>query len=856
MITGRSSDTIDQHLHTAIFLGRFYRGILQDFINGNINFEQIFFPLNLGSDLTLTLSYYGLYDPLNFIYAFFPPNHVNAAFTASYLLHIYIAGLSFLALTLYLKHNWYWSSIGAVAYVTSAYLIYTGSYHPFFISGPMILPLLILGVKLILDQKKYGVLLLAIFVCISLISGLYFAVMNFFGCLFFYLISIISNRNYRNINYIRNTFVRSLNAHILGLGLSAIAVIPTVYAFLLSSRVGGSRHDGTIPLFTPADTLIATFGAFVTPFPNGDIDLGSVGVQALVVLLAFSSIFVLKPRRRLFWTIVWVSALIFLIFPIFSIILNLGSYASYRWVYIISLALCAAFVEVTSSRLLTLHKAAVFGLIILSGLFTIYYLPNLSQELRHKLIAGGIIFGSAITLWVLHKYQNSKAGNIVAVYTGIFICFCSLLTSIMLTTPQAQYTAEVLFNPKEGIPEKTYEAIYGYKFLDNLEPAERIDTNRKPANLAMSTNIPTVTGFYSLMNKNIVEYHRFVGNANLTHNDRIIGVDGRPYADALLSIKYSLCEDPQKNKFTANPEDDERYSGQYENGVCNNRYYEPFGLFYDSVFNTSELDRYSYPDRERLLMSTAVIDDASKLDLPKYEAKNQPTPVSILQPDSIKVHPGYLELNFNHPLKANKFYYLLATKVHDYSENTTISMHDTVWNRYYWIPMSNNNYFSGNHDLLANLGARNFTRSGFSFDIDGYDTTLASKLEFKLYEIDTSDLPNLIKERQSASTGTPASFKTNEIEQEINAPSPGVYVATVEYSPGWSATVDGRPVPVFKAQVGFVGIEVSSGVHKIVLSYQTPGLRYGFAVSLLTAFGILSFYGLKSLRKRFLKKNK
>lgn len=56
---------------------------------------------------------------------------------------------------------------------------------------------------------------------------------------------------------------------------------------------------------------------------------------------------------------------------------------------------------------------------------------------------------------------------------------------------------------------------------------------------------------------------------------------------------------------------------------------------------------------------------------------------------------------------------------------------------------------------------------------------------------------------------------------------------SIPYDEGWSATVDGIPVPVEKVNVGFMAIPVSGdGVeHTIEFTYNTPGLSLGFLVS-------------------------
>ena len=50
---------------------------------------------------------------------------------------------------------------------------------------------------------------------------------------------------------------------------------------------------------------------------------------------------------------------------------------------------------------------------------------------------------------------------------------------------------------------------------------------------------------------------------------------------------------------------------------------------------------------------------------------------------------------------------------------------------------------------------------------------------------------------------------------------------TIPYGRGWKAYVDGVEQPVYKADVGFLAIELSEGRHTVLLKYITPGLISG-----------------------------
>jgi uncharacterized membrane protein YfhO len=59
---------------------------------------------------------------------------------------------------------------------------------------------------------------------------------------------------------------------------------------------------------------------------------------------------------------------------------------------------------------------------------------------------------------------------------------------------------------------------------------------------------------------------------------------------------------------------------------------------------------------------------------------------------------------------------------------------------------------------------------------------------------------------------------------------------SVPYYEGWSATVNGRPVQIEKANIAFIGIPIDAGENEITLRYFPPWFKLGLIVS---AFSLL-----------------
>ena len=76
-------------------------------------------------------------------------------------------------------------------------------------------------------------------------------------------------------------------------------------------------------------------------------------------------------------------------------------------------------------------------------------------------------------------------------------------------------------------------------------------------------------------------------------------------------------------------------------------------------------------------------------------------------------------------------------------------------------------------------------------------------------------------------------FSNNRLEARCQAERAAVAVFLEQHDPGWSATVDGAPAPLLRANLLMRAVALQPGTHIVALSYTPPGLRAG---ALLSAF--------------------
>ena len=87
--------------------------------------------------------------------------------------------------------------------------------------------------------------------------------------------------------------------------------------------------------------------------------------------------------------------------------------------------------------------------------------------------------------------------------------------------------------------------------------------------------------------------------------------------------------------------------------------------------------------------------------------------------------------------------------------------------------------------------------------------------------------------------------KDGEIAVAVSAPERALLVLAFTWFPGWTATVDGEPARVLRADYAFMGVELPAGAKRALLRYEPASFRAGLGLS---ALGLVALLGLGRLR--------
>ncbi|TMB61090.1 MAG: YfhO family protein [Chloroflexi bacterium] len=91
--------------------------------------------------------------------------------------------------------------------------------------------------------------------------------------------------------------------------------------------------------------------------------------------------------------------------------------------------------------------------------------------------------------------------------------------------------------------------------------------------------------------------------------------------------------------------------------------------------------------------------------------------------------------------------------------------------------------------------------------------------------------------------------RPERIAISVEAALPTVVVVLQSYMRDWSATVDGQPAPILKANLYFQAVPVPAGAHQLSFTYAPSAVRVGAIIS-VTAIGLLFLLCMLEIARR------
>jgi uncharacterized membrane protein YfhO len=95
-------------------------------------------------------------------------------------------------------------------------------------------------------------------------------------------------------------------------------------------------------------------------------------------------------------------------------------------------------------------------------------------------------------------------------------------------------------------------------------------------------------------------------------------------------------------------------------------------------------------------------------------------------------------------------------------------------------------------------------------------------------------------------------LRDDRLYGEVATPTASLLLLTMPFDRGWSATLDGTDLPLFRADYGLTAALIPAGSHRLALDYVPPGRRLGNALAAgVAAFVTVFFFPVVRRQSRF-----
>lgn len=850
--------------------------------------------IGYGSDILTTLHYYVLGDPLTFFSILVPNRYLVHFYDFLFILRIYLAGLAF---SCYCYGRGYRNQQGILAgsliYVFCGYTWVAALRHPYFMNPLIYLPLLLLGVEKILARRRPY--LFIIMTAVSALSNFYFFYMLVLLTVIYVLFRIVTLWPGWRLPWKEAgaCLLHLAGYALVGLCMSAVLFLPVVNMFLGDGR---SSAEYGFSLFYPLHYYRQYLSMYLYQFRGvqGEnwtyLAYSSLSLPPLVLLFLQNgrSDGSLENRRNRSLKAGVILLNLFLLCPLAGRLFNGFSYQANRWIW--GYGMLIAFITVVMWEKLFVAKGKTLWIlaavlffygdvaittsnqgawyVLVSVLLSLFAVAGIGlSRLDHpfvkkicKILHGrkqglekafvfGIILTIAMSSWVAYgKYGEYSVKPLMKI-SEVNREFYENEGKAVLQTAGADSTSS--------------DAFYRYSGTDQA----------MTANTAMFHGLSS-TGYYFSMDNGAIT--RFRSDLDLRTNSayNYLNLDGRTFLNALASVKYFVTTDQegQENQvpFGYVREKSSAPSATVfspEKGTQNLRVYRntqalPLGYTYSSCMTREMFDQLSASEKQEALLQSVLLEGEGAEAL----AKNSRSPVrtSSARPVSLRsdkitwegspesglvfyVKKGKTSVTLDlqgekdaetslvlghlqyQPKKSNRDKTRMNLTIQAYEGDACVQSKKLL---YY---TNKNAKYNNRHDFLVNLGYSREAKNRITILFPYAGTWSLDSLEvvcqpMKNYQQQISAL--------KAEPLEAVSFGENRITGQIQLKQSRILCISLPWSGGWSARVDGKQVPLYKANGMYMGLSLTPGTHQIQLCYETPGLKEGRIISLL---GIVMF---------------
>ena len=630
------------------YVGEYIRGALSNFfINKTAALPFYDFRIGLGDDI-FNLLWVGALNPLVFLTApFFTVEHTEVLYWLICILHMYVAGSSFMLFCSYKKIDSVASACGAIAYISSGFALFYFLKHFLFITAMIILPAMFWALERALDEESFYPLIFV--TAASIIINFYFTSMITIMLLIYGIVRFFDIYTRDRLSIFCRLFCKCAASYLLGVMLAAPFFLPIIFKFMEGSR---GKANLVLPsgIFYPMRSILYSLLYLFSPG-------GTWGLGASIVPVCFLATVCLFRRKFSFERGLKIFLLLFSIgifTPAFTYIFTLGSGApsdrrwSFLFPFIFAYILVLMFHRLVEweekDEKVCLVAVLAYGLSVL--LLHTFKLRGIDKYILFSLFA---IFLTILSLWYANRHWNAAQRKV-------------LLTSIILLSSLANvyflyYTRPVSLKDTFGLARAAYvlhkRALSPSLFIARTEaPGDsaffRIDTTDATAQewkFSLLIRQYDIRGYGSLATK-YPKYLLDLENRDALYLWTARGCDGIASLESLFSVKYFVAE---INRESYAPYGFTKIKSSDDYSLFKNDYFLPLGYTYDSYITQTEYEGYSALERLEAQLQAVSLEKAPSWSRQDKNLKFSCTtiPCKISAAEGLKWDGGSVKVNRN-----------------------------------------------------------------------------------------------------------------------------------------------------------------------------------------------------------------
>ncbi len=831
----RASDGMNQHYRALLYYSAYLKDVFSSlFTKGKLIMPHFEFAIGEGADIISVLHSDAVGDPITFLSVLVPERLLPHFYMFSAFLRVYLAGFFFLKLCLYLgKKNVYGLIAGALTYDFCFWSLESITHHIYFLTPLMILPLLILGLEKILDEKEPFTFVIA--VCWGALSWLYFFYMEAAATAIYGVVRVLCRYGKDLKTAIRKLIVILVHA-LLGVGMAAIILGPMIYAYMSDNRMG---IENVVNAFYPAFFYERLLTIFVSNDSTYDLCMGFVFPTLFALLLTLKHI-----RKSPCLAILNIITFVSVALPICGKILNGFSFVSQRWSFAIALpvaySLVAEWEEISKERKLLLAESFLFLAL------SVYSAWSRSERVFVPLVIG-LVFLFVATSKPDRRFLQKDLRQLILI--ALIVCNICYIENYSLSSRGGDvYDDLISFDRAVHLSSIGEAKVIADHIKENETDFYRYTGVGLTNNAAMNVDGKSTAFYWSITNASDQQFRLKLGMQDYICW-QIFGYDNRAQLETLSNVKYFIASDRFDGILPYGFEKDADKGG-YQ--IFKNKYVLPFGYTYDEVLSYEDFEKLDCLQRQDAMMDAVILDKESTYTYTGERLKDLDYTIECGEGVSyedgkllVSKEKGKITLHLNGEMDQENYLILQDLSFDDVyqivEDDHTFSSIRVYTDEEYPVVFSyltkDHHYYFGKNDYVAYLG------HGDALKQITMDFSLPGEYSFDLLKVCNQDLNDheTMVDALAKDHLENVEFGADTVTGNISVDHDKYLLVSIPYSKGWKAYLDGKETSLLQANQHYISLFIPKGDHEVVFKYSSPGLLPGALIS-LCSFALFGVY--------------